>query len=156
MPRDPSPPIAPEFVAEVPSALDEEPILQARIVATDPAAVAEDAAAEATEKLTMKKTHAWIFDGTGVARKGWLHVYEGSRAARPADKGWRRMAELPGPPDSAVRIYLWADDVDKYIARIDIGWDRRWIIMEGLPALLDTAGTLNSLLQMGGFGARKA
>ena len=100
-------------------------------------------------KPVIKKTHAWIFDGTGVARKGWLQVFDGGKDARPADKGWRVMAELPGPPDSAVCIFLWADDVDKYIARVDIGWDRRWIIMEGLPALLDTANSLNALMQLG-------
>jgi hypothetical protein len=114
------------------------------------------APAEPVAKEVLKKTQAWIFDGTGVARKGWLQVFEGESDARPADKGWHVMAELPGPPDSAVCVFLWADDVDKYIARIDIGFDRRWIIMEGLPALLTTAGSLNALVQMGSAAAPRS
>jgi len=120
---------------------------------TPPPAAPTTPATEPASKVVLKKTHAWIFDVTGVARKGWLQVFEGEEEARPADKGWRVMAQLPGPPDGAVCVFLWADDVDKYIARVDIGRDRRWIIMEGLPALLATAGSLNALLQMGIAGA---
>ncbi len=108
---------------------------------------------EPVAKPTLRKTYAWIFDGTGVARRGWLQVLEGDGDARPADKGWRTMAALPGPPGSLVHVFIWADDVDKYIARLDVGSDRRWIIMEGLPAFLETTSSLSDLVQLGAFGA---
>lgn len=154
MPRDVAQPSTTDLVTDAVPA-DDGPILPARIISHAAEVPAAGAAADEVSKPALKKTHAWIFDGSGVARKGWLQVFEGATDARPADKGWRAMAELPGPPDSAVRVYLWADDVDKYVVRIDIGWDRRWLILEGLPALLDTAGSLSALLQMGGFGAGK-
>lgn len=99
-------------------------------------------------KTPIRKTHAWIFDVSGVARKGWLQIIEDEGEAKPADRGWRPMAAFPGGAGTA-RVFLWADDVDKYIARIDVGSDRRWIIMEGLPALLSAAQSLNALVQMG-------
>jgi len=101
-------------------------------------------------KLPLKKTHAWIFDATGIARKGWLQIVDDGKDARPADKGWRPMAAFPRSAGPVTRVLLWADDVDKYIGRIDIGGDRRWIIMEGLPAFLTAMKSLNALVQMGG------
>lgn len=102
----------------------------------------------AAAKTPIRKTHAWIFDVSGVARKGWLQIIEDEGDAKPADRGWRPMASFPAS-GGTTRIFLWADDVDKYIARIDVGSDRRWIIMEGLPALLSAAASLNALVQMG-------
>jgi hypothetical protein len=105
----------------------------------------------AAAKTPIRKTHAWIFDVSGVARKGWLQIVEEGGDAKPADRGWRPMAAFPGG-SGTTRVVLWADDVDKYIARVDVGSDRRWIIMEGLPALLSTATSLNALVQMGTTG----
>ncbi len=109
----------------------------------------------ATKESPIKKTHAWIFDVTGIARKGWLQIVEDKGDAKPADKGWRRMAGFPASGAATTKVYLWADDVDKYIARIDVGADRRWIIMEGLPALLGTMPSLNALVQLGTPGSRR-
>ncbi len=100
-------------------------------------------------KSPIRKTHAWIFDVSGVARKGWLQIIEGAGDAKPADRGWRPMAEFPAIGRGGTRVVLWADDVDKYIARIDVGLDRRWLILEGLPALLNAAASLNAVVQMG-------
>ena len=101
----------------------------------------------------IKKTHAWITDVGGVSRKGWLEVLEDKGDARPADPGWRRMAVFP-KGSGATKVHLWADDVDKYIARIDVGNDQRWVVMEGLPALLATAESLNALVQLGMTGSK--
>jgi len=120
-------------------------------MADDESQASEDKAAP----LSFKKTHAWIFDATGIARKGWLQIIDEGQNARPADKGWRPLAAFPRQPGATTRVLLWADDVDKYIGRIDVGGDRRWIIMEGLPALLSNMNSLNSLVQMGVVGGAR-
>ncbi len=102
----------------------------------------------------MKKTHAWIFDVSGVARKGWLQIHDDKGDARPADKGWRKVATFP-TGSGVTKLLLWADDVDKYIARVDIGSDRRWMVMEGLPAFLNAIGSLNALIQLGKTGTTR-
>ncbi len=106
-------------------------------------------------KTPIRKTHAWIFDVAGIARKGWLQIIESDADAKPADKGWRPIASFPTGGTSSTKVFLWADDVDKYIARIDVGTDRRWIVMEGLPALLGNASSLNALIDMGRTGGRR-
>jgi hypothetical protein len=111
---------------------------------------------EPATKAPIRKTHAWIFDVGGIARKGWLQIIEeGGGDAKPADRGWRPIASFPSSGTSSTRIFLWADDVDKYIARIDVGTDRRWIVMEGLPALLGNAASLSALIEMGRTGSRR-
>ncbi len=107
---------------------------------------------EPLSKTPIRKTHAWIFDVAGIARKGWLQIVEEQGDAKPADKGWRPIASFPTGGSSSTKVFLWADDVDKYIARIDVGTDRRWIVMEGLPALLSNASSLSALIEMGRTG----
>ncbi len=109
----------------------------------------------APDQVPIRKTHAWIFDVAGIARKGWLQIIEDQGEAKPADKGWRPIATFPTGGASSTKVFLWADDVDKYIARIDVGSDRRWIVMEGLPALLGNATSLSALIEMGRTGSRK-
>ncbi len=109
----------------------------------------------APTQVPVRKTHAWIFDVAGIARKGWLQIVEDRGDAKPADKGWRPIAAFPTGGASSTKVFLWADDVDKYIARIDVGSDRRWVVMEGLPALLGNAPSLSALIEMGRTGSRK-
>lgn len=96
------------------------------------------------------KTEAWIFDASGTPRHGWLETREEAGELRPADGGWHRVAGLP--PESAAgvtRVVLWADQRDKYVARLDIGDIRRWIICESLPALLGALRSLEALVALG-------
>jgi hypothetical protein len=97
------------------------------------------------------KAAAWIFDATGEARDGWLQVIEVDGELRPADQGWSPLAAFPPQPDPArsIRIALWADKRDKYVARVDLGAEQRWIICERLPALLRVVEQLNALVQLG-------
>jgi hypothetical protein len=96
------------------------------------------------------KVEAWIFDVAGTPRHGWLEVGDEGGEARPADRGWNRVAVFP--PDGttgATRVVLWADQRDKYVARLDIGDLHRWIICERLPALLHALASLNALIAIG-------
>jgi hypothetical protein len=96
------------------------------------------------------KTHAWIYDTAG-AHDGWLELREEDGELRPADTAWKRIAAFPPLPDPArtTRVLLWADQRDKYIARIDIGTSQRWIICEQLPALLRALPSLEALVRLG-------
>ncbi len=103
-------------------------------------------------KEALKKTPAWIFDAFGGNRSGMLEVRrDEAEGLRPGDKTWRHLTTLPSTarPGDAVRVVLWADSADKYIARIDIGTSHRWLIMEGLPAFLVNVPSFNSLIQLG-------
>lgn len=100
--------------------------------------------------IGQNKTEAWIFDAAGAPRHGWLEVSEENGEMRPADRGWNRVATLP--PDgtaSATRVVLWADQRDKYVARLDIGDLRRWMICERLPALLNALASFDALIAIG-------
>jgi hypothetical protein len=105
----------------------------------------------------IKKTSTWIFDSSGTVRHGWLEIVEDEvGGTRPADKGWHLVAAFPvvARREDLARVVLWADGVDKYIARIAIADAYRWVIMEGLPALLANIQSFNALIQMGrGQGA---
>jgi hypothetical protein len=102
-------------------------------------------------KDTVRKTHAWIFDSFGARRSGMLEVRQDEdEGLRPADKTWRHLTTFPLEPHAGepLRVVLWADTADKYIVRLDIGTTHRFMILEGLPALLANVGPLNALLQM--------
>ena len=101
-------------------------------------------------KDTVKR-HAWIFDSFGARRSGMLEVRQDeNEGLRPGDKTWRHLADFPAQPQAGenVRVVVWADTADKYIVRLDIGTTHRFMILEGLPALLANVGALNALLQM--------
>jgi len=102
-------------------------------------------------KDAVRKAHAWIFDSFGARRSGMLEVRQDeNEGLRPADKTWRLLTTFPAVPQAGehLRVVLWADTVDKYIARLDIGTTHRFMIMEGLPALLANLSPLNDILQM--------
>lgn len=96
------------------------------------------------------KTHVWIYDTAG-AHDGWLEIREEGGELRPADVAWKRAAEFPAASDGSpqTRIVLWADQRDKYVARIDIGSLHRWVICEQLPALLRALPALEALVRLG-------
>lgn len=97
------------------------------------------------------KTQAWIYDARGSVQDGWLEVQEKAGQLCPADAGWRIVAVLPPESDTGhvTRVVLWADQGDKYVARLDIGDLHRWVICERLPALLRALDALNALVQLG-------
>lgn len=103
----------------------------------------------------VRKTHTWIFDSFGSRRSGLLEVrHEEGEGLRPNDKTWRHLADFPSIPQAGetVRIVVWADTADKYIARLDINTTHRFMVFEGLPALLANVESLNALLQMSRLG----
>jgi len=98
----------------------------------------------------VNKTHAWIFDIVGGPREGWLELREENGELRPADKAWLRIGTFPpDAPQGMTRVILWADQRDKYIARLDLGGSQRWLVCEQLPALMQAAESLNALVQLG-------
>jgi len=98
---------------------------------------------------TTTKMHAWIYDTAG-AHDGWLEIREEDGEMRPADAAWKRVAAFPAEADAApaTRVVLWADQRDKYIARLDVGELRRWIICEQLPALLRAIPSLEAFVRI--------
>ncbi|MDX2170482.1 MAG: hypothetical protein SF182_25645 [Deltaproteobacteria bacterium] len=97
------------------------------------------------------KTHAWIYDTVGT-HDGWLEIREEDGELRPADVAWKRIASFPAEPEAGrpTRLVLWADQRDKYIARLDIGEVQRWVICEQLPALLRALPSFEALFRLGG------
>jgi len=97
------------------------------------------------------KSEVWIYDATGGVHDGWLELIEEAGQLRPADRGWSIVAVFPpeGGASGTTRVVLWADQRDKYVARIDIGELHRWVICERLPALLRTLPSFDALVRLG-------
>jgi hypothetical protein len=97
------------------------------------------------------KTEVWIYDANGAVHDGWLELTEEAGQLRPADRGWNIIAVFPASAEAGTtRVVLWADQRDKYFARLDLGDLHRWIICERLPALLRALPALESLVRLGG------
>lgn len=96
------------------------------------------------------KSEVWIYDIAGAARHGWLEIREEHGEMRPADGGWQRVAGFPAEGAAGTaRAAMWSDQCDKYVLRLDLGGMQRWMICEGLPALLHVADSVGALVGLG-------